>query len=488
MGALAEDGRAMTPTDEAGDRVRTVAVVGGGITGLVAAHALHRRGLRVRLFEAGEQVGGAIRTTRTEGFLAEHGPGAFLTSPVADTLIRELGLLPAVVEASATAARRYVVRDGALVPFPMGPVSMLTTPLLSPAAKLRVLLEPLVPPLAGAGDESIAAFVRRRLGPEVLDYAVDPFVAAIFAGDPEQLSVRHAFPRVAELEAQHGSLSRGLMASRRRRRGQSAPDTGAKHASEGAARPRLIAFADGMQSLPEALAAALGDAVHCRCPVRLIHRQGTRWALEAGAEGATTTHVVDAVVMATPAHVLSAMELPAELRQLSAPVEQVEYPSMSTLVLGFMRDEVAHPLDGYGVLVPSKERRTLLGALFSSSLFPGRAPEGEVAISCFVGGAGGGERAREQTDLLVERLLYELRPLLGVDGEPTFVHHVYWPRAIPQYTVGYQAVKEAATAMETRFPGLYLAGNYRNGVSVGDCLAEGTMVAGRVAQFLGRPL
>jgi oxygen-dependent protoporphyrinogen oxidase len=243
-----------------------------------------------------------------------------------------------------------------------------------------------------------------------------------------------------------------------------------------------------MQSLPEALAAALGDAVHCRCPVRLMHRHGTRWALEAGAEGATTTHVVDAVVMATPAHVLSAMELPAELRQLSAPVEQVEYPSMSTLVLGFMRDEVAHPLDGYGVLVPSAERRTLLGALFSSSLFPGRAPEGEVAISCFVGGARGGERAREVTDLLVERLLYELRTLLGVDGEPTFVHHVYWPRAIPQYTVGYQAVKDAATAMETRFPGLYLAGNYRNGVSVGDCLAEGTLVAGRVAQFLGRPL
>ena len=478
----------MTPTNEAEDRGRTVAVVGGGITGLVAAHALHRRGVRVRLFEAGEQVGGAIRTTRTEGFLAEHGPGAFLTSPVADAVVRDLGLLPAVVEASATAARRFVVRDGSMVPFPMGPVSMLTTPLLSPAAKLRVLMEPLVPPPGGNGDESVAAFVRRRLGPEVLEYAVDPFVAAIFAGDPEQLSVRHAFPRVAELEAQHGSLSRGLMASLRRRRGRSAVAPGAEEASDVTARPRLISFADGMQSLPEALAAALGDAVHCRCPVRLMHRHGTRWALEAGPEGATTTHVVDAVVMATPAHVLSAMELPAELRQLSAPVEQVEYPSMSTLVLGFMRDEVAHPLDGYGVLVPSAERRTLLGALFSSSLFPGRAPEGEVAISCFVGGARGGERAREVTDLLVERLLYELRTLLGVDGEPTFVHHVYWPRAIPQYTVGYQAVKDAATAMETRFPGLYLAGNYRNGVSVGDCLAEGTLVAGRVAQFLGRPL
>ncbi|MBU6365412.1 MAG: protoporphyrinogen oxidase [Gemmatimonadetes bacterium] len=486
MGTVAQDGRTEGFADGVHDGRPSVAVVGGGITGLVAAYLLRQRGARVTLFEAADQVGGAIRTTRTDGFLAEHGPGAFLTSPLVEGLLDALGVGPAVVEASPSANRRYVVRDGALVPFPVRPLAMLTTPLLSPPAKLRVLMEPLVRTPSPSPDESVASFVRRRLGPEVLDYAVDPFVAGIFAGDPEQLSLRHAFPRVAELEAQHGSLSRGLMASRRRRPAPAGHEMPSEWPAPAHARARLVSFADGMQTLPEALGAALGDTVRCRCPVRLLHRQGARWVLEAGGEGAPVTCTVDAVVLATPAHVLAAMELPAELRQWSTAVERVDYPSMSTLVLGFMRDEVAHPLDGYGVLVPTVERRTLLGALFSSSLFPGRAPEGEVAISCFVGGAAGADRAREGTDLLVERLLLELRGLLGVDGEPTFVHHVYWPKGIPQYTVGYQAVKDAAASMETQHPGLYLAGNYRNGVSVGDCVAEGTEVAGRVGRFLGR--
>jgi oxygen-dependent protoporphyrinogen oxidase len=164
----------------------------------------------------------------------------------------------------------------------------------------------------------------------------------------------------------------------------------------------------------------------------------------------------------------------------------VEYPPVSTLTLGFNRADVAHALDGFGVLVPAVERRTLLGALFSSSLFPGRAPEDCVTITCFVGGSRQAERAREDTDLLVERVLLDLRQLLGVRGEPVFAKHVYWSRAIPQYTVGYQAVKDAADATEQQNPGLYLAGNYRNGVSVGDCVSSGQQVAERVATYLTR--
>ena len=295
MGTLAQDGRVRGEAHGAEPDAPVVAVVGGGITGLVAAYLLQRRGVHVTLFEAGDQVGGAIRTTRTDGFLAEHGPGAFLTSPLADGLVEAVGLGPAVVEASPSANRRYVVRDGALVPFPVRPLAMLATPLLSPQAKVRVLMEPLVLSQATAEDESVASFVRRRLGPEVLDYAVDPFVSAIFAGDPEQLSVRHAFPRVAELEAQHGSLSRGLMASRWRRPTPAGSGIPAEFASASHARARLVSFADGMQSLPEALGAALGSAVQCRCPVRLLHRQGARWVLEAGLEGQTAKHLVDAV-------------------------------------------------------------------------------------------------------------------------------------------------------------------------------------------------
>ncbi len=480
---------------------RSVAVVGAGITGLVTAYALRRRGLQVTLFEASRHTGGSIRTTHTDGFLAEHGPNSFVTSAPVEALITQLDLQDDVVEANPDANRRFVVRDGVLQAFPMTPTAMLTTRLFSLRAKMRVLLEPLVRRGANDADESIASFVRRRLGREVLDYAVDPFISGIFAGDTEALSMAHAFPRVVELERAHGSLSAGLMAQRRRAKSPAAmsSDTTAPGATQAAtppdatpheaapfARARLISFVDGMQTLTDALEASLAGTLQLGCPVRLLHRDGSRWVVEAGEDGATTSQTFDAVVMATPAHVLAAMELPAELRAMAAPVERVAYPPVSTLTLGFARADVAHALDGFGMLIPSQEKRSLLGALFTSSLFPDRTPDGHVSITCFVGGARLPERAREDTDLLVERVLMDLRQLLGVRGEPVYAHHVYWPRAIPQYTVGYQAVKDAADATEATNPGLYLGGNYRNGVSVGDCVASGEQIADRVAAYITR--
>ncbi|MCZ8204878.1 protoporphyrinogen oxidase [Gemmatimonas sp.] len=487
MRVLADQVGYVPPIEGEGGESRSVAVVGAGITGLVAAYALRRRGVNVTLYEASGHAGGAIRTTHADGFLAEHGPNSFVTSGPVEALIEQLDLKDDVVEANPGANRRYVVRDGRLLPFPLTPGAMLGTPLLSLKAKLRVLLEPLVRTRRQDSDESIASFVGRRLGREVLDYAVDPFISGIFAGDPETLSMAHAFPRVAELERQYGSLSKGLMAQRRRQPGVDtrATDGNTGHLmSSPPARARLISFVDGMQTLTDTLEASLAGTLRLGCPVRLVHRQDARWVVDAGQDGASRSRLVDAVVMATPAHVLAAMELPAAMRRFSAPIERVEYPPVSTLTLGFHRADVQHPLDGFGVLIPATERRTLLGALFSSSLFPGRAPDDCVTITCFVGGARQAERAREDTDLLVERVLLDLRQLLGVRGEPVFAKHVYWSRAIPQYTVGYQAVKDAADATEAQNPGLYLSGNYRNGVSVGDCVASGQQVAERVAAYL----
>jgi oxygen-dependent protoporphyrinogen oxidase len=489
----------VAPPDGSGSDHRCVAVVGGGITGLVAAWELRRRGVHVTLYEASGHAGGAIRTTHADGFLAEHGPNSFVTSPAVESLLQHLDLQDDVVEANPGANRRYVVREGRLLPFPLTPLSMLGTDLLSFTAKLRVLLEPLVRTRTQEDDESVASFVRRRLGRDVLEHAVDPFISGIFTGDPETLSMAHAFPRVAELERQYGSLSRGLMRGLMRQRtsvagaddstgdrGRTGDTEGQLLSSSAPVRARLISFVDGMQTLTDTLEASLTDALRLGCPVRLVHRQEARWMVDAGQDGASRSRLVDAVVMATPAHVLAAMELPAAMRQCAAPIERVEYPSVSTLTLGFPRREVAHPLDGFGVLIPAAERRTLLGALFSSSLFPGRSPDDCVTITCFVGGARQADRAREDTDLLVERVLLDLRQLLGVRGEPVFAKHVYWSRGIPQYTVGYQAVKDAADATERQNPGLYLAGNYRNGVSVGDCIASGQQVAERVAAYLAR--
>lgn len=477
------------PTDADVGEHRSVAVVGAGITGLVAAYELRRLGIDVTLYEASPHAGGNIRTTHDDGFLAEHGPNSFVTSAPVEALLAKLDLLDDVVEANPSANKRYVVRGGQLVPFPLSPSTMLRTKLFSFRAKLRVLLEPLVARGASVDDESVASFVRRRLGREVLEFAVDPFISGIFAGDPETLSMAHAFPRVHNLERTYGSISKGLMAQRRdakRARASLGTNASTMGSVASTSSARLISFVDGMQTLPDALEASLTGTLRLGCPARLLHRDNERWVLEAGPDLDTHKQTVDAVVLATPAHALAAMELPAELRRLASGVERVEYPPVSALTLGFRRCDVAHPLDGFGMLIPAVEQRNILGVLFTSSLFPARAPDAHVTITCFVGGARHPALAREHTAALVQRVLPDLQTLIGVRGEPVYVKHMFWPRAIPQYTVGYAAVKSAADAMEVENPGLFLAGNYRNGVSVGDCVAGGQQIAERVAVYLAR--
>ncbi len=473
---------------------RSVVVVGAGISGLVAAWELKRRGVPVTIFEAADRAGGAIGTSLADGFLAEHGPNSFVSSAPVEALLSRLGLQGDVVEANPDANKRYIVRDGRLIPFPMTPPALLGTALLSLRAKLRVLLEPLVGGGPRDADESVAAFVRRRLGGEVLDYAVNPFIAGIFAGDPEMLSMAHAFPRVYELEREHGSLSKGLMRSRRasrraRREATTLPDdrpsAGATEGETPSA-ARLISFRDGMQSLTDTLADALGSSLKLATPVRLLHRGEARWVVETGPDGAVRARAVDAIVLAAPAHAVAAMELPAALRRFALPIEQVEYPPVSALTLGFERAHVAHALDAFGVLVPAVEQRSVLGILFSSTLFPERAPAGHVALTVFVGGARQPALAGLPTDELVRLVRTDLRDLVGVRGEPVFAKHVYWSRGIPQYEVGYGRVKDAADATEAANPGLYLTGNYRHGVSVGDCIASGQLVAEKVAAYLTR--
>ncbi len=492
MSATVDRRGAQPPYEIERGEPRSVAVIGAGITGLVAAYELKRQGVPVTLYEATGQAGGSIGTSLADGFMAEHGPNSFVSSASVETLIAQLGLDDEVVEANADANRRYVVRDGKLVPFPMTPLAMLRTPLLSKRAKLRVLFEPLVRGVHDSEDESVASFVRRRLGPEVLDYAVNPFIAAIFASDPEQLSMLHAFPRVYALEKQHGSLSNGLMKSRKaaiaaRREAKLAGEQGEEDTDVISAAPvsaRLISFRDGLQSLTDALAQALANTLKLNTPVRLLHRDNERWVVETGHDGAQRARAVNAIVLAAPAHALTAMELPAAIRKHALPIEQVEYPPVSCMTLGFRRADVAHPLDGFGVLVPAVEKRNILGALFSSTLFPDRAPDDHVTITVFVGGGRQPAIARAHTDELVKLVRTDLRDLLGVRGDPVFAKHVYWPRGIPQYSVGYGKVKNAADATEAANPGLYLTGNYRHGVSVGDCIASGQQVAEKVAAWL----
>lgn len=441
-----------------------IAVVGGGISGLAAAWRLRRRGATATLLEAGAKTGGVIHSVRERGFLIDEGPNTLVarSNTVMET-IEALGIESERVPASDAAKARYVVRDGSLVRIPTSPPGLLTTPLLSAWAKLRLLREPFAAP-AEHDDEALAAFVRRRLGPEVLDYAVNPFVAGVFAGDPEHLSTRYAFPALHTLEREHGSLMRGMVHRvRNRAEAPSKPS------------PHPFSFRDGMQTLPDAFARAVGDdAIRLGTPVTALCHDADGWTVRTD-DG---DERFDGVVSTIPLHRLPDIVFDTEV-DLS-PLADVAYPPLSVLALGFRRTDVEHPLDGFGVLVPEREGLDVLGALFSSTLFPGRAPAGHVLLTCFIGGMRHPDLADRPTDDLVALALDDLRSLLGVQGEPVFVHRKLWQHAIPQYHVGYGRVIETMEALEARHPGLGIAGNVRRGISVGDALEAGLDAANRV--------
>jgi len=452
-----------------------VGVIGAGVAGLTAAYQLQQAGRDVQVLEASERIGGKIQTEQTGGYLVELGPNSLRGSgEVLRSIIEGLDLEGDVVEARDTASNRYVVRDSTPRPLPSSLRSFLTTDLLSTSAKVRLLGEPFV---ASKGesetDESVASFVRRRLGPEVLRYVVDPFVGGIFAGDPHKLSLRNAFESLHDLEANHGSLARGLL---HRVWNRSSTGSGSRRG--------VFSFRDGLQTLPAALADALGDRVQTNAPVTALRQDDTRWHVATRTpDGATQMHFFDAVICTVPLPQLSEMDLNTSLGR--GVFDEVPYPPVSVLALGFQAEDVDHPLDGFGMLVPkAEEELRILGTIFSSSLFPGRAPDGHVLLTTFVGGMREPELGGLSTSSLRPIVESDLQALLGVHGSPTFVRHRTWDQAIPQYTQGYDQVKHALQELENEYPGLFFAGNYRQGISVSDAMESAAQAAERVQHTL----
>lgn len=449
-----------------------VAIVGGGIAGLTAAYRLKQRGVRVVVYEAGERVGGAIRTKRSDGYIAELGPNSLSTpSPALGSLITELGLEPSLVAVSPAAKKRYVVRKNRLLPLPMSPQDFLTTRLLSNGAKLAVFGEPLVDSGDSPVEESIATFVRRRFNQEVVDYVANPFVAGIYAGDPEQLSVRHALPKLYGLERTHGSIIKafgGMMRARKRD-----ADAAASAMAGG-----MVSFRTGLQELPDALGRELHAEIRLKAPVTQLRSGPKGWTVGAAFQQA---ELYDAVVYAAPAHCIDEIDLDFPAGDRVGTLASIGHPPVAVLVLGFRREDVAHPLDGFGFLVPEVERRHVLGVLFSSTLFPDRAPDDHVTLTAFVGGVRNPDLAHADQPTITARVMDDLRALLGAKGEPTFRAFHLWPKAIPQYDLTYGRFKDIMDEAERRNPGFALAGSYREGVALGDAIASGEEAAARVA-------
>lgn len=446
---------------------RRVAIIGGGITGLTAAHRLTLQGHAVRLFEAANRIGGAIRTETSGGWLVEGGPNSLLLNhPCAEHLISELDLESELQETNPDARKRYIVRRGKPIAVPLSPLELLGSRLFSVGAKLRILAEMRQRPITRRVDLTIEEFTRFHFGQEVVTYALNPFVAGVYAGDPRRLSARFAFPNIWEMEKMDGSLLRSQ----------------AKTAKANAGRPsaRIVSFRRGLQTLPETLAARLpAGTLETQARVETL-LPGPPWKVVWSNGLATRTEPFDYVLATVPGYALAKLRFGSLGERPLASLAAIEHPPVSSLFLGYRRDQVAHPLDGFGLLVPEIERRTILGVLFSSTLFPQRAPENHVALTVLIGGTRSPEIARLDADQLLGLITPDLQALLGVRGKPVFQHHTYWPQAIPQYNLGYDRYFEAIEEVERRNDRLFIGGQVRDGISLPSCIKAGERLAGYI--------
>jgi protoporphyrinogen/coproporphyrinogen III oxidase len=456
--------------------MKSVAIIGAGITGLTAAFYLKRRDLSVAVYEASDRVGGVIQSIRKDGYLAEFGPNTLLeTSPKIAQLIKDAGLQPRRLDPDPKAEARYVVRYKRPIAMPGSPLGFFTTDLFTLKAKFAVLREPFIKPRRDGVEESIGQFVVRRFNQEFLDHAIDAIVAGIYAGDPRKLSVTHAFPKLKALEDNYGSMIKGQIfgARERKKRGEIAKDRAPK-----------FSFDEGLQVLPDTLAAHLGDAVRRNTSVTKLTQTATGWTVHIRGTNDESQSEHNAVIFCGTAPKLAALKLetqaPVDLKAFS----EIRYPPVASVVLGFRREDVAHDCSGFGMLIPKIAGFKSLGTIFSSALFPNRAPAGHHTLTTYVGGERYPELAALPQDKLVELVCEDLRGLLGVRGRPTFQHVVVYPNAIPQYNVGYGRFKDLMTKIENQSPGLFLAGHYRDGVSLSDSIVSGINISDRVAMGL----
>ncbi|MEI6776637.1 MAG: protoporphyrinogen oxidase [Chloroflexales bacterium] len=449
-------------------------VVGGGISGVSAAYGLRRKGAKVLLIDAADHVGGAIHSIRTpDGYTLDCGPNTVVSKDVELwKQFSDLGIMDERLAADRKGGRRFILLDGKPELIPMSPVGLVKTPLLSTLAKLRVLAEPLIP-RTHLPDESVSSFFSRRVGRQLADRLVDPFVAGVYAGNPKTTSVRSAFPSIWEAEQRGGSIVRGMIMGR----------TKAPKKPKGE-KPKSVMFNfnGGLSAWPQAAARALGsDNVWLNTRARALRPLDGGWELTVERNGQTELVITDMVVLAVPAYVVADL-----VEGLHAPAAKalraIPYPPMAVVHLGYKRSAVTHPLDGFGVLCPSGEGRKVLGVLWTSTLIPSSAPAGHVLTTSFVGGARTPEMARQSDSDIIDMVIKEHEEILGAQGTPAMIRVTRWQKAIPQYTAGHEQRVATLNELEAGYPGLFVVGNYRDGLSVSQCWNKGIGLAEQVVR------
>ena len=441
--------------------------------------------VEVTVLERGEQLGGPLRTVAREGFVMETGTDSFLTEkPWAAQLARRLGLESELIPTRAEFRKTYVVRGGRLVAIPAGfsllaPMHMwpvLRSPLFSPWGKLRMALEPLIPQRTGAGDESLASFVTRRLGREVLDRIAQPLAGGIYTADPNELSMSATMPRFVEMERRHGSLMRGMRAAEATRAAQQQSTSGARWSL-------FLTLRGGVSALPDALAARLEGSIRRGAEVASVERESDTWRITL-ANGSRIE--ADAVICAAPAYTAARLLRRIE-SHLADHLGYITYASAATVNLTWRAADFPRPPDAFGFVVPAIEKRKIIAGSFSSLKFEGRAPEGFILARVFLGGVMQTDMMKLSDDEMIAAAREEFRDLLGVAAAPGMTEVQRWPAAMPQYAVGHLDRVAKIEAVAAQIPDLFLAGAAYRGVGVPDCVHSGEIAAEAAFERLASP-
>ena len=451
-------------------------IVGAGISGLTTAFALRKAGIDARIVDRASRPGGLIQSVRRDGYLVECGPQSFSGNASLTSICRDLEILDRRILADSKAPR-FVLINGALEKVPLGP-GLLVSPLMGGGTRTALFRDVIGRSEAPDSDESVASFIRRKFSPTLLDRLVGPFVSGIYAGDPEKLSLRAAFPILYEAEQTSGSVLRGLLKVMKARKAKRGPLPREK--------PTLQTFREGNDTLVRALAEKLGAYLSLEAEVISIR------PLDAGREPKTPRFRVglhtpsgtefletERLVLAVPTDRAGKLLAPLG-RAFESQLRTVDYSGVAVVSLGYRKEDVGHPLDGFGFLVPRSSGLTVLGTVWNSSLFPGRAPGHHVLLTSFVGGATNPDATKQPADQLVALVHREIKPLMQLREGPVFSNVSVWPRALPQYNLGHTARMAAINNCRADFPGLYLTGNYMNGPAIGACVEQALKVADEI--------
>ncbi len=441
-------------------------VVGAGISGLVCAYALRKAGIDAQVVESSANSGGVIRSERRDGYLVEFGPQSFTATSFILNLCRELQIDNQLVKAPSNVPRFVLIKEE-LRTVPLSPPAFITSSLFGVTTKWQILRDLLGHSAPPEGTESVAAFTRRKFTPELLEKLVGPFVSGIYAGDPEKLGLRSAFPQLYEAEKFTGSVIRGLFRAGKNR-----------GASE---KPTLQSFRNGNQTLTDALAANLGSNLQCGTEARSVglassSLTASTFEVTIFANGQQETITTAQLIIATPALQAAAL-LRGVNPRFESTLTQFEYAPVAVVSLGYPKAAIRHSLNSFGFLVPRSSGLRILGTVFNSSLFPSRAPENHVLLTSFIGGVTDPEVASLSEPELVSAVHRELTPILGISQQqPAFANIKVWPRAIPQFNIGhFQRISDLAL-LQSRYPGLSFAGNYLHGPSLGVCVEQALTV------------